>query len=323
MLRLLRTLFVTSAVLASTAAWGAFIKGQVFWPDGRAADHIVIRLRSDKLAFTDEQNTDPTGKFDFDGLTPSIYVLSIEGQGFKPYSKFIDISMSKMSNEYITLQPEHPLDTKNVPPEGASAGINAREAEIPAAARKEYNAGQKLLAEKKDADGSIKHFLKAIQLYDKYSEAQLALGLVYLDLGKYDEAQKSLQRANELNPDAPGGYLALGTMFNRQKKYEDAEKTLSHGLELKPDVAEGQYELAKTYWATGKWQDAEPHAQKAAALAPDMAPVHVLLGNIALRHQDPMGAVKEFKQYLVIDPNGPMSGGVKQMIEKIEASQKK
>jgi Tfp pilus assembly protein PilF len=323
MLGLLRRFFLTSAVLASTAAWGAFIKGQVFWPDGRPADRIVVRLRSDKLVFMDEQMTDPTGKFDFDGLTPTTYVLSIEGQGFKPYSKFIDISMSKMSNEFITLQPEHPLDTKTVPPEGAGAVVNAREAEIPTAARKEYEAGQKLLAEKKDAEGSIKHFVKAIQLYDKYSQAQLALGLVYLDLGNYDEAQNRLQRANELNPDAPGGYLALGTMFNRQKKYEDAEKTLTHGLELKPDVAEGQYELAKAYWAMQRWQDAEPHAQKAAALAPDMAPVHVLLGNIALRHQDSTAAVKEFKQYLVIDPNGPMAGGVKQMIQKIETSEKK
>ena len=31
--------------------------------------------------------------------------LTIEGQGFRPYSSFIDISMSKMSYELITLQP--------------------------------------------------------------------------------------------------------------------------------------------------------------------------------------------------------------------------
>jgi hypothetical protein len=54
-----------------------------------------------------------------------------------------------------------------------------------------------------------------------------------------------------------------------------------------------------------------------------MAPPHVLLGNIALRKQDTVGAVKEFQEYLKLDPNGPMAGGVKQMIEKIEANQKK
>jgi tetratricopeptide (TPR) repeat protein len=112
-------------------------------------------------------------------------------------------------------------------------------------------------------------------------------------------------------------------MYNAQKKYDEAEKALPKGLELKSDVAGGQYELAKTYWATGKWQDAEPHAQKAVAIEPTMAPVHVLLGNIALRRQDPTGAIKEFQEYLRLDPKGPMAGGVSQMIQKIEASQKK
>jgi hypothetical protein len=47
------------------------------------------------------------------------------------------------------------------------------------------------------------------------------------------------------------------------------------------------------------------------------------MGNIALRKQDPDGALKEFSEYLRLDPKGPMAGGVTQMIQKIEANQKK
>ena len=319
----LRRFLLVFSIFASTAAWAAFIRGQVFFADGRMADHIVVRLRSDKITYMDEQTTDPTGKFNFDGLTPSIYTLTIEGQGFKPYTAFIDISMSKMWNDRITLQPDRRHDAKEVPPEGAGATVNAQEAEVPAAARKEYEAGQKSVNEKHDPDGGVKHYRKAIQLYDKYSDAYLALGLLYLDLQKFEDAQGVLQKANEINPNAPGGFMALGAMYNQQKRYDEAEKALTHGLQLNPDVAQGQYEISKTYWATGKWQDAEPHAQKAAELNPSMAPVHVLLGNIALRKQDTLGALKEFKEYLRLDPQGPMAGGVTQMIQKIEASQKK
>ena len=308
-------------VTVSVPAWAAFIRGVVRFQDGRLADHIVVRLRSDKIAFQTETTTDPGGKFDFDGLTPSTYHLTIEGQGFRPYEAFIDITMSKMDYEEITLKPAKDPDAKAVPPEGPGASLNADP--VPPAARKEYEAGQKLLDEKKDVEGSIKHYRKAIQFYDKYSEAHLALGLIYLDVGKYEEAQSALQRANELNPNAPGGFLALGAMLNRQKKFDDAEKALTHGLELKPDVPEGQYELAKAYWAIGKWQDAEPHAQKAVALAPTMAPVHVLLGNISLRRQDPLGAIKEFQEYLRLDPKGPMAGGVTQMIVRHECKRPK
>ena len=316
-----RPLALVILISVSVPSWAAFIRGVVRYEDGRLADHIIVRLRSDKIAFQTEMTTDPQGKFDFDGLYPSTYHLTIEGQGIRAYESVIDITVSKMSYEQITLRFAREPNAKAVPPEGPGGALSADS--VPTEARKEYDAGQKAVTEKQDAEGGIKHYRKAIQLYGKYSEAYLALGLVYLEVGKLDDAQSALKAANELNPNAPGGYLALGSLFNQQKKYDEAQKALTQGLQLNAEVPQGQYELAKTYWATGKWQDAEPHAQKAVSLAPSLAPPHVLLGNIALRRQDPMGAIKEFQEYLRLDPKGPMAPGVAQMIQKIEASLKK
>ena len=312
--------FVRGQIKSGQSQFGGFVRGQIRYEDGRLADHIVVRLRSDAVAFQTEMTSDPQGKFEFSGLGPSTYHLTIEGQGVRPYESVIDISMSHMAYEQITLKFSKDRNAGAVPPEGPGGSVSA--GSIPPAARKEFDEGQKAINDKRDPEAATKHYRKAIQLYSKYSEAYLALGLLYMDLGKFDDAQPALQAANEITPTAPGGYFALGTMYNAQKKYDDAEKALTHGLELKADP-DGQYELAKTYWATGKWQDAEPHAQKAVALAPSMAPPHVLLGNIALRKQDPLGAVKEFQEYLRLDPKGPMAAGVSQMIQKIEASQKK
>jgi tetratricopeptide (TPR) repeat protein len=111
-------------------------------------------------------------------------------------------------------------------------------------------------------------------------------------------------------------------VFNQEKKYEEAEKALSHGLELSPDSIEGHYELAKTYRALGKWQEAEPHAQKTVSMNPNLAPVPVLLGNIALRKNDPQAALKEFKEYLRLDPNGALAAGVQPMVSRIEQANK-
>jgi len=96
----------------------------------------------------------------------------------------------------------------------------------------------------------------------------------------------------------------------------------NEGLKLEEKSAEGHYELAKTYWAMGRWQEAEPHAQRAVALLPTMAPAHVLLGNIALRKGDNASAYSEFKEYLLLDPQGPMSGPVKDIMAKIEQAAK-
>ena len=95
------------------------------------------------------------------------------------------------------------------------------------------------------------------------------------------------------------------------------------GLKLDQESAHGHYELAKTYWTLGRWQEAEPHAFKAAALEPRMAPVHVVLGNIALKRQDADGAIKEFQEYLRLDPQGPMADAVRDMVKKIQSASAK
>ena len=57
-----------------------------------------------QLHFQTEMTTDPQGKFEFDGLALSTYHLTIEGQGIRPYESYLDVSMSHMAYEQITLQ---------------------------------------------------------------------------------------------------------------------------------------------------------------------------------------------------------------------------
>src|SRR5207244_9358766 len=84
-----------------------------------------------------------------------------------PYSSHIDISGSKMAYELITLHLDKEPEAKSVPPEGPGGLLNIAIEQIPPDARKEYETGEKFLNEKKDLDGSVKHYRKAIQLYDK------------------------------------------------------------------------------------------------------------------------------------------------------------
>jgi tetratricopeptide (TPR) repeat protein len=320
---IVRALAFLLALGSSTVAWAGSIRGQVFLESGQAADHVVVRLRSNEVAYQSEQTTDSQGRFTFEALELAAYHLTVEGQGFQPYDQVVDIRMSKISTERITLHPVSPTKEKAVPPEGPGSTLNARNERIPAEARKEYETAQKLLTDKQDAEGGLKHLRKAIQVYDQYAEAYLLLGLTYLELRKPDDARVALQKSIDIDPSFPGGYLGLGTLFNQERKYEDAEKELKHALELKPDVANGQFELARTYWAMGKWEEAEPHARTAVSLAPSLAPAHILLGNIALRKRDNAAARMEFAEYLRLDPNGPMAAGAAQMLKKLDEAEKK
>lgn len=318
MFRILRALFFALVVSASASSWGQnFIRGLVQFTNHQPADHVIVRLRSDMIAFQTETQTDIQGKFNFDGLYPTTYHLTIEGQGFRPYSSEIDISMSKMSYEQVTLQLDKEPETKAVPAEGPAGALNARIAQIPPRAHKEFDAGKQRMQIHDDI-GSAQYFQKAIELYPQYAEAYQLLGVVHLEGGKLQEAEPELQKATEIEPHMSTAQFALGICRNLMAKYAEAEPVLLRGLDLDPESSEGHYELAKTYWALGRWQDAAPHAQKAVTLKPDVGPPHVLMGDIALRKHDPQQALKEYREYLRLDPKGTMATGTQQMVDRIE-----
>jgi tetratricopeptide (TPR) repeat protein len=316
--RILRLLVLTLLVSSSIASCAqSFIRGVVQFSNHQPADHVVIRLRSDQVAFQTETQTDIQGKFVFDGLPLTTFHLSIEGQGFRPYSSFIDISMSRMSYELITLQLDKEPEAKAVPAEGPAGALNARIAQIPPQARKEFDTGKQRMQIHDDI-GSAKYFQKAIELYPPYAEAYQLLGVVHLEDGKLQEAEPELQKATEIEPHMSTAQFALGVCRNLMAKYSEAEAALLRGLELDPESSEGHYELAKTYLALGRWQDATPQAQKAVTLKPDAGPPHALLGDIALRKRDPRQALKEYHEYLRLEPNGAMAAGTQQMVDRIE-----
>lgn len=319
--RILRLFVVALLISNSLAAWAGFIRGQVRIENGQSPDHIVIRLRSDKIAFQTETQTDPQGKFEFDGLALTTYHLTIEGQGFRPYSSQIDISTSKMAYEQITLKLDKEPEAKPVPPEGPAGAVNARIAKIPPAARKEFEAGKGRM-DAHDLAGSVPHFQKAIALYPQYAEAYQLLGVVHLESGKLQDAEPELQKATEIEPNLSTGFFALGICRNEMAKYAEAETTLLRGLELDPEAADGHYELAKTYWVLQRVQDSERHAKKAVTLRPDLAGGHILLGDIGLQKRDSQGALKEYKEALRLEPKGPMADVTRQLVARIEAALK-
>jgi tetratricopeptide (TPR) repeat protein len=265
------------------------------------------------------QSTDSSGKVIFRPTAAAGYSILVHQPGYKDDIKHVDLTLTPTA--FVTLQ-LYPLANSGEQPPSAKgqSGVTISTAQlvIPEEARKQYETGQKLLKEKHDAAGSVGHFRKAIKLYENFPQAYTLLGLAYLQDQKLPDSKAALERAIQLDPESGSAYVALGGCLNQLKDYPGAEKALTKGLEILPESPEGNYEMAKTYWALHRWQDAEPHAVKAEKLQPDIPGVHVVMGNILLQKRDNAGALKEFKEYLRLDPNGPMSEAVRGMVSKLE-----
>jgi tetratricopeptide (TPR) repeat protein len=283
-----------------------------------ALARVIVTLEQEASGFVAQTETDGLGKFSFDGQGQGVFVLRIRPAGYREISRRVDLTIA--TTDYVSLEAQRITkhDAPSLPPEGPNAELSVRVAAVPESARKEFITGQQLFLQRKDLPGSLEHFRKAIKLYPNFADAYVLIAMVHIENSNATEARSALEKAIEIDPRLAPAHLTLGMLLNHEKDYPEAEKSLVRGLELSPQSPSGHYELAKTYWALGRLQDAEGHAQRAISLQPDLASAHVLLGNIAIRDHNSEAALKEFREYLRLEPNGSMAQGVRQIIDKIE-----
>lgn len=300
---------------------GGVIDVQVRYANGAPGPSGVhVRLEAAEGGPAGDCQTVPGGKCQFTLSSSGVYMVRMSERGYQEVTVRVELIGNSRGYATLELKPipgEVPAETLAAASQGDSDLVSATDLSVPENARQEFEKGQSTLKENKLGD-AIAHLRKAIKLYDSFPQAYTLLGTAYLGQQNWKEAQSALQKAIKLDAKFPDAYLELGAVFNQTQEYSQAETALLRGLELKPDAAGGHYELAKTYWALGRWQEAAPHARTAAAGMPNLAPAHVLLGNIMLRENNAPGALKEYQEYLRLDPNGTMASGTREMVGKIQ-----
>jgi tetratricopeptide (TPR) repeat protein len=280
----------------------------------KPVEGTTIIVESDAGEVLHQGPPEGQGRFLLNNMRRGILYVTVRAPGYREARERVDLFTERHANIRITLYP----DGRGAPPEVIPRGtVSASQLAVPEAARKEFEKGRKLIESRK-AEKSISFFEKAIELYPAYAAAHLYLGMAQMEMRHWDEAEASLGRAIETDEKLAAAHLMLGTCHNMQGEYTEAEKPLVRGLELNPETADGQVELAKTYWSLGRWQDAEPHARKALELRSEFPTAHLLLGNILLRKRDGAAALKEFREYLRLDPHGPFVAQTRDVVAKLE-----
>ncbi len=303
-----------------SAETGGVIDVQVRYLDGRPAPRgIHVRLEHAEGGAEADLETVQGGKCKFLQPTSGVFIVRIAEGAYKEVSERVELIHSPAA--YVTLiliplNPE-PQPTISVPAPSPPESISVADLAIPESARQEFSKGEDALRAK-NTDESVKHFQKAIKLYDAYPQAYRMLGNAYLQNQKWPEAETALKKSIDLQPDLAPAYFDLGALRNQTKNYSGAEEALKKGLELTPDTTVGKYELAKTYWGMGRWQDAAPFAADTVKALPDLAAAHVLLANIRLKQRDAPAALHEYQEYLRIEPQGSMAPQVRDMVDKIQ-----
>jgi len=302
---------------------GGTIDVQLRFADGRPGPRdIHVRLEAAEGGAEADLETVQGGKCQFHQRTSGVFVVRVSGQGFKEVSERVELISSPMAYVTLTLVPVDgtPQPTSiAVPPPGSPEAVSVADLAVPDSARTELAKGQDAMRAK-NTDEAVRHFLKAIKLYEPYPQAHRLLGEAYAEQQLWPDAESALKRSIELEPKLADSYMDLGALRNQTKNYAGAEEVLKKGLELKPDFPMAQYELAKTYSATGRWQEAAPLAETAVKELPDFAPAHVVLANIRLKQRNGPAALHEYQEYLRLAPEGPMAPQVRDVVARLQSA---
>lgn len=282
----------------------------------RGADMVKVELRR----FTGETVatifTRTNGEFEFSGLTSGSYILAVEEHDFEPIREFVEIHNTSRAGIQLYLN-------KRLTPAVGEPGsvVSARELALPRKARSAYQKGMERLYDKKDLEGSLVHFRRALEELPGYYEAYHQMGVAYLDLGRYEEAEQAFRKAIELSEYRfADPHFALSSILSTTQKFAEAEGVVRRGLSLSPNAWQGHYELGRVLLGMNRADDAEKSAQEARTLKADFPPLYLLMANIHIRKKNHVALLDDLDEYLKLDPNGPASANARQMRDTVRGA---
>jgi tetratricopeptide (TPR) repeat protein len=123
------------------------------------------------------------------------------------------------------------------------------------------------------------------------------LGVAYAGLGRTREALDSFRRALALEPGLADTWLQIGLVHVDEQRYDDAERSLTRALELNDRLEQARLLLSHVWLMRGDIPKAEELARQAVRLQPDSFPAVMALGDILGRSTAP-GASAEALEHL-------------------------
>jgi tetratricopeptide (TPR) repeat protein len=131
------------------------------------------------------------------------------------------------------------------------------------------------------------------------------LGIALVSAGDMPAATDALVRAQALDPDRALTLIALGLVYTQQKRYDEAKTTLARSLELDPDNVEGRAALAEAEAGLDDIASAERDASRALAADAKNARANLVIGMVRMTQERYGEARDALLAASVADPRSP------------------
>ena len=131
------------------------------------------------------------------------------------------------------------------------AMVSAKELAIPERARREYEEAEKRLA-RRDVEGAVAHFERAVELAPQFSEAWNHLGTIAYQARDYPRAESCFRKALDADPEAFQPLVNLGGVLFNLSKFDEALQYNLYAALTRPNDALANSQLGMSYFYLGK-----------------------------------------------------------------------
>jgi tetratricopeptide (TPR) repeat protein len=133
-----------------------------------------------------------------------------------------------------------------------------------------------------------------------------------------DEAEKAANRAAEIDPRLAIPHTLLGKIYVQQGKYNEAETHLLEASRLDPKSWEAPYELARCYYSMKQFDKAMKVGLRVHEMPGAPTTVHLLMVDLYGAVHDRDNALRELEEFGKADPQSPYMAAVKRRIDTLK-----
>ncbi len=152
-------------------------------------------------------------------------------------------------------------------------------------------------------DIAIQFIKKAIQIIPNIPVCYSNLGIALKGLGRVDEAIANYKKAISINPDFADAHNNLGIALKSLGRLSETIASYKKAISINPDYADAHSNLSGTLRDLGRLDEAISSCQKAISINPDFAEAHCNLGNAFNELGRLEEAVASYKKAITINPD--------------------
>jgi tetratricopeptide (TPR) repeat protein len=317
------------------------IRGRIIaGPHGLDSAITEVRFETDGGQPVGFAFADSNGEFTFErnGSVPDQNVYAVvKVDGFKPYRERLFFSGFRGSFETVLTIFLEREDTVTVSgKDGTVVDLKQLRAKIPGKAVDEY---EKALKESSKGNRvkAAEGLERALKLAPDFYEAQHSLGIQYIGLQKYDQAETALLRARDLSPKAAEPLINLGTLYYQRGEshsdagraeeaattFKKAEDVLEESIRRNPLSSSAHFYLGATRYKMGSYEEAETSLKRALELNADEQNARLMLVNVYTKSARYIEALEQTNIFLAKNPKSPQRAALEAIKEKIEKAAEK